>query len=155
MCKICWSTVAVLLLVVAGVLYKFVIQGDVVVRADGRAAIQLEAKERDLVLSEMRIFLESVQQITKGIADDDMMLIAESAKKSGRSAQMDVPGTLIGKLPLAFKKLGFDTHAKFDQVALDAEQLGDRDHTLSQLSELLNNCTACHAAFRFDVTAAR
>jgi hypothetical protein len=81
-----------------------------------------------------------------------MEVVAEGAMKSGRSAQMEVPGSLIGKLPLAFKKLGFDTHAKFDELALDAEQLGDRDHTLSQLSELLKNCVACHSAFSFDTT---
>ncbi len=80
------------------------------------------------------------------------LLVAASARKSGRNAQMEVPGSLIGKLPLQFKKLGFDTRAKFDELALDAEQLGDRDHTLSQLSELLNNCVTCHAAFSFDVT---
>ena len=152
MCKICWGVVVILLLITMGVLYKFVIQGDVVIKTDGRTAIQLNVGERDLVLSEMRIFLESVQQITSGISNDDMEMVTKSAMKSGRSAQMEVPGSLIGKLPLAFKKLGFDTHAKFDELALDAEQLGDRDHTLFQLSELLKNCVACHSAFSFDTT---
>ena len=152
MCRVCWGTVVILVLITTGVLYKFVVQGDVVIKEDGRTAIQLDTNERDLVLSEMRIFLESVQQITKGISANDMMVAAEGAKKSGRSAQMEVPGSLIGKLPLPFKKLGFDTHAKFDELALDAEQLGDRDHTLSQLSELLNNCVSCHSVFSFAVT---
>ncbi|NOY15605.1 MAG: cytochrome c, partial [Gammaproteobacteria bacterium] len=56
-----------------------------------------------------------------------------------------------GKLPLAFKKLGFDTHAKFDQLAMDANDLGDRDHTLQQLSTLMENCVACHAAYRINL----
>ena len=67
--------------------------------------------------------------------------------------QMAVPGSLVGKLPLAFKKLGFDTHARFDELALDAEQLGDRDHALAQLNAILMNCVACHAAYRFEVPA--
>ncbi len=150
MCKACWSTVAILLVITAGVLFKFVIQGDVVKSTDGRLAIQLNVDERDLVLMEMRVFLESVQQITSGISEDDMEKVSVSARKSGRSAQMEVPGSLVGKLPLTFKKLGFDTHAKFDEMALDAEQLGDSDHTLSQLNELLKNCVACHAAYRFE-----
>ncbi len=62
-----------------------------------------------------------------------------------------VPGTLMGKLPLEFKKLGFDTHTRFDQLALDAEQLGDPGHSLTQLAELMQNCVACHAAYRFEV----
>jgi cytochrome c556 len=49
---------------------------------------------------------------------------------------------------MSFKQLGLDTHTRFDQMALDAEQLGDREHTLSQLSSLLQNCVACHAAYR-------
>lgn len=151
MCKICWAVVVVLALISAGIIYKFIIQGDVTVGADGRTTILLEKKERDLVLSEMRVFLESVQQVTSGISDDDMKLVVEYARKSGSSAQMEMPGSLVGKLPLAFKKLGFDTHAKFDELALDAEQLGDRDHTLSQMNMILKNCVACHAAYQFDV----
>lgn len=150
MCKICWGTVVLLVLVSTGVIYKFIIQGDVMESDDGRTAIQLNSNERDLVLSEMRVFLESVQQITSGLSNNDMELVAEYARKSGRNAQMEVPGSLIGKLPISCKKLGFDTHAKFDELALDAEQLGDRDHTLSQMNTLLKNCVACHDAYRFD-----
>ena len=131
--------------------YKFLIQGSVSSDTDGRTAIHLTAGERDLVLKEMRAFLESVQQITKGISNNDMRLVAEYAKKVGSAAQNEVPGTLIGKLPIAFKKLGSDTHAKFDLLALDAESLGDSSHSLKQLSELMENCIACHATHRFEV----
>ena len=43
------------------------------------------------------------------------------------------------------------TEKDFDQLALDAEEFGDSDHALSQLSILMENCTACHAAYRFDI----
>ncbi|MDT8283116.1 MAG: hypothetical protein RQ982_09975 [Gammaproteobacteria bacterium] len=136
-----------------GMGYKFVIQGDVALADDNRVAIQLTKSERDLVLSEMRVFLQSVQQIASGISKQDMDLVAGSARNSGSNAQTAVPGTLIGKLPVGFKILGFDTHAKFDELALDAQQLGDGSHTLSQLSTLLENCVSCHAAFRFEIEA--
>ena len=51
----------VLVLVITGIAYKFIIQGEVVERVDDRTAIKLDKNERDLVLSEMRIFLQSVQ----------------------------------------------------------------------------------------------
>jgi len=153
MCKVCWSITGILLVVIIGMGYKFIIQGDVTQLDDNRVAIQLTNGERELVLSEMRIFLLSIQQITSGISNDDMALAADSARKSGRNAQIAVPGTLIGKLPIGFKKLGFDTHAKFDELALDAEQLGDSSHTLSQLNSLLENCVSCHAAYRFEIEA--
>ncbi len=152
MCKLCWTAVFVLALISAGVIYKFVLQGKVAESSDGRTAILLEPAERDLVLSEMRTFLQSVQQITDAITHDDMERVVVAARKSGLSAQRAVPGSLVGKLPLSFKQLGFDTHSKFDELALDAESLEDPGHAQSQLATLLENCVTCHAAYRFDVS---
>jgi hypothetical protein len=151
MSKKCSVVIVLLLLVIAGGIYKFIFQGSASEGTDGRMAIHLTTGERDLVLTEMRAFLESIQQVTKGITADNMGHVAESARKSGKAAQGAVPGTLVGKLPMAFKKLGFDTHAKFDQLALDAEEFGDSEHAMSQLSTLMENCVACHAAYRFDI----
>lgn len=149
-CKTCWVIVGLLTMLSAGIIYQFVIRGSVSSGTDGRTAILLEPGERDLVLSEMRVFLESVQQITGGIAEDDLQRVAQYARQSGRNAAQAVPGSLMGKLPLPFKQLGMDTHTKFDELALDAEQLGDREHTLPQLNTLLQNCVACHAAYRIE-----
>ncbi len=151
MCKFCWSLVAVLSIITAGITYKFILQGDVSVAPDGRTTILLNKNERDLVLSEMRVFLQSVQQITGGVTQDDMAQVSAAARKSGRNAQAAMPDSLVGKLPPAFKKLGFDTHVKFDELALDAEQLGDGEHTLIQLNTLLENCVSCHATFSFEL----
>ena len=151
MCKACWTLVAILALSTGGLAYKFIIAGDVVISDDGRKAIQLSSGERDLVFSEMRTFLDSVQQITKGIANKDMKLVAEAANKVGRSAQDGMPSSLVGKLPLEFKKLGFDTHSRFSQLAMDAESLGDEQHALTQVSDLMENCVACHAIYKIEV----
>jgi len=149
--KKCSIVIGMLLLVIAGGIYKFIFQGSVSDSTDGRVAIHLTSSERDLVLAEMRAFLTSVQQITQGIVEKDMTLVVESARKVGMAAQGEVPGTLIGKLPIAFKQLGSDTHSRFDQLAMDAETLGDENHALTQLSELMQNCVACHAGHRFAV----
>ncbi|WP_286019394.1 hypothetical protein [Candidatus Venteria ishoeyi] len=140
-----------LFLIIMGGAYKFIIQGSVTESTDGRMAIHLTPAERDLVLTEMRAFLESIQKITQGIADNDMKLVVEYAKKVGAAAQGEVPGSLIGKLPIAFKRLGFDTHTKFDQLAMDAESLGDGAYALKQLTELMQNCVACHAGHRLEL----
>ena len=135
-----------LLLVIVGGVYKFIFQGSVSDSADGRVAINLDAGETDLVLMEMRMFLDAVQQIVKGVNENDMKLVAEAARRVGKEAQEAVPGTLMGKLPIELKKLGFDTHTKFDQLAMDAEELGDSGHAMEQLATLMQNCVACHAA---------
>ena len=116
----------------------------------GRTPIQLTLTEREFVLTEMGLFLQSVQKIVNGIASGNMALVAEYARKSGRAAQADMPASLPEKLPASFKQLGSDTHRKFDELALDAEQLGDGEHSLSQLGHLLGNCVSCHSAFRIE-----
>ncbi len=71
MCKFCWSIVVLLLLMTTGIAYKFIVQGEIVEVSDDRIAIQLNKNERDLVLSEMWVFLQSVQQITSGVTKND------------------------------------------------------------------------------------
>ncbi len=149
MTKSCLAIIAILITIIFGGIYKFVIQGDVSVSKDGRELIHLSADEKDLVLAEMRLFLISVQLITKGISEKDIELVVTQARRSGAAAQAEVPATLAKKLPIQFKKLGRDTHMKFDQIAMDAEDLGDSEHALSQLSVLLQNCTSCHETYRF------
>ena len=155
MCKTCWTVVVILLIVLLGTVYKFVIEGSTQQSTDNRLAIQLTPGEKDLVLAEMRAFLASVQQVIHGVSTKDMKLIVVSARTVGRAAQQGVPGSLMGKLPLEFKQLGLDTHEKFDLLALDAEQLEDENHSLAQLGSLMQNCVACHATYRLEaVTAA-
>ena len=141
----------ILLLSVAanvGLVYKFILSGKTAEITDQRTAILLDEGERELVLGEMRMFLGATQQITAGINAEDMELVAKAARSVGRAAAQEVPGSLMGKLPVEFKKLGFATHGGFDQLAMDAEQMGDPAHALEQLSGLLNNCVACHAAYQ-------
>jgi hypothetical protein len=147
----CLTVITTLILIIAAGGYKFIFEGSTTKATDGRTEILLTDNERNLVLAEMRAFLSSVQQINQGIAENNMALVAETARKSGKAAQAVMPGALMGKLPLPFKKLGGDTHAKFDQLAMDANDLGDRDHALQQLSTLMENCVNCHAAYRIDM----
>lgn len=149
--KKCSFIITLLLMLVIGGGYKFIIQGSTTQSTDGRVIIHLSASERDLVLEEMRAFLESVQKITQAVAANQPETISEYAKKVGKAAQGAVPGTLIGKLPLEFKKLGFDTHTQFDQLALDTESLADSNYALGQLSKLMQNCIACHATYRLEI----
>ena len=147
-CKLCWLITGILILAIVAMGYKFMIAGSVAPASDGREALILEPAERDLVLTEMRMFLSSVQKITQALTEEDMEAVVKAAREVGLAAQQAVPGSLMGKLPLAFKKLGFDTHKKFDELALDAEQLGDPNHALQQLSTLMNNCVACHSTYQ-------
>lgn len=143
---------ALLFLAATAVLvYVFVVRGETTPASDGRTAILLAPGERDLVLAEMRGFLVAVQGITQAVADQDPAAVAAAARQVGAAAQEGVPASLVGKLPLDFKRLGFDTHSRFDQLALNTEQFEDTSPVLPELATLMGNCVACHAAYRIDL----
>ncbi len=150
MCKFCWMLSLMLAAAVGAMGYVFIIKGETIQASDGRLAIVLPEGERDLVLGEMRAFLGAVQGIISAVNRDDFAQAAAEARKVGRAAQQEVPVSLMKRLPLEFKKLGLGTHKAFDQLALDADDLGDKAHTLEQLATLMQNCIACHAAYRID-----
>ena len=149
--RLCCPLTVVLALAVVTLVYVFVIRGQVAPASDGRTAILLAPGERDLVLTEMRDFLVAVQQISQSIADGDATTAVKAARRVGAASQHQMPPGLVAKLPLAFKGLGFDTHARFDELALNIEQFGDTAQALPELSALMNNCIACHAAYRIDL----
>ncbi len=148
--RLCWTLVLILATALAATLYVFLIRGSTAPASDGRVAILLEPGERDLVLAEMRAFLQESQAMVQAGAKGDLPGLAAAARRVGVAAQHEVPASLIGKLPLEFKQLGFDTHARFDRLALDAESLGDAQQALAALGDLMANCVACHAAYRID-----
>jgi hypothetical protein len=149
------TIVLVLLLIIAGMAYKFIVVGSTEKAEDGRVTILLEPGERDLMLKEMRAFVESLQQISEALSKDDMKSVARSARATGTSSAQDVPLAMMSKLPLSFKKLAFGVHGGFDTIAMDAETMALPKHTLGQLSEVLRNCVACHSSYQIKPITAK
>lgn len=149
-CRLGWGLAALFLIATLVLSYTFLIQGKTRPSADGRTAIILTPGERDLVLTEMRAFLTAVQSIVDKANQKDAPGIAKAARAVGMGAAGAVPASLMGKLPLGFKELGMGTHHGFDQLALDVAQMGDAQQILVDLAALMNNCIACHAAYRIE-----
>jgi hypothetical protein len=131
----------------AGV-YLFMVRGNVAPASDGRTAVIVEPGERDLILAEMRHFLEAVQEIVEAAGKEDMAAVAKAAHSVGSTVAEGVPPALMGKLPLEFKTLGLATHKAFDE--LEAAAPGGRAGALAALGAILNNCTTCHGGYRLD-----
>jgi hypothetical protein len=115
---------------------------------DTRTVIQLSPQHRALVLGEMRQFLAGLQQMTHALSRDDMGTVSREARSLGVSMSHHMPAELKQALPLEFRKMGHSVHSSFDQIALDAESLGDGQHTLSQLGDTLSRCVSCHSAYQ-------
>jgi hypothetical protein len=150
MCKICWGLSGLLVVIIAALAYFFVLPGSAEKAEDGRTAIVLTPAERDMVLSEMRGFLETVQGITEGLADNDMEAIASSVRTLGAANAGGAPVSLMVKLPGAFRSLAMETHGGFDELAMEAEDMGDAQIVLGRLGDLMRKCTTCHAGYRFE-----
>ena len=143
-----WILVVILSIIVAMFSYKFTV-GSVAESDDGRQAVIISKDERNALLLEMRTWLESAQGVLAAAVEEDMVAVAKIARVSGMSAEEETPASLFRKIPLAMKTLGFDTRARFDEIAKIAETEKDSKKILAKLSETMNNCTACHAVYRF------
>ena len=117
---------------------------------DQRAPIRLKAQEKAQIHAEMRMFLSVTQKIVAGVAANDMMAVAAAAHEAGMASAGDMPDSVRVKLPLPFKQLGHATHMAFDDLARDAESLGDANQALKQLGQALDRCVACHAIYRIE-----
>jgi len=115
---------------------------------DERKALNLAPSERAMILLEMRQFLGGIQVMTDALSRDDLKTVAQAAKPLGAQAAHEVPDSLKAKLPKEFKQYAFAVHGGFDQLAMDAESLGDARHTQKQLGGILQNCVSCHNLFQ-------
>jgi hypothetical protein len=151
MCKLCWTLVGGFAVAVIVVVMMFASGNKTGLATDGREVIWLESQQRDLVLAEMRTFVESIRDITHALGTDDPGKFQAAALKVGLEAQEGVPLDLMKALPLSFKQLGMDTHKKFDDLAASAQQGASNGELLMELSQIMTNCVACHAAYQLQV----
>lgn len=115
---------------------------------DQRQTLRLPPDERHIVLEEMRNFVAAIQSITDALSREDMETVAQAAAAMGSGAANEIPPHVVAKLPEPFKQLAGKVHTTFDAIALDAEGLGDVQHTLGQVGSLMLNCMACHSMYQ-------
>lgn len=136
---------------------------------DTREAIKLPAMRRDMVLTEMRGLLTSVNGILRGLAAGDTALMRQAASKAGMAAMS--PGEGMGMMPggrgmgrgggmgagmgpmmpEGFRRLGHETHVAFDSLAARIAARAPADTVIARLARITDNCLTCHAAYRLEV----
>ena len=143
------ALLAILLWVATVVLFAwFFVRGNTTAGTDNRTAVVLNAGERDLVLKEMRGLLSSVNGILQGINQNDMGLVAKSARAAGMASAADVNPALMAKLPLPFKSLGMSLHKDMDELANAAESGKPAPELMKMLTGTLDKCVGCHAGWQ-------
>lgn len=153
-CRFCWFVSMLLALALMGLGYTFVVKGNVEPHADGRTAVLLLPEERNLVLAEMRGLLEAVQAVIQAATAGDMEAASAAASAAGMAAAEGEAAALIGKLPLEFMTLGMSAHQAFDALAETAQNTDDPLVVLSELGNMMDACTGCHAGYRLGIEGA-
>jgi len=143
-----WIAIGILVTVLVAGAFKVIVLGNTEKAEDGRTAVILEPVERQAVLEEMRLLLETTQTVVEALANDDLVAVEAAARPIGSAAIATVDFRLRAKLPLEFKKLGFGTHYAFDDIANMAQAGEPAKKIQLKLVETMNNCIACHASFQ-------
>jgi len=149
--KVLWIVIVFLLIALLGVGVKFVVLGNTLPSDDGRTQVLLDGHERQLVLGEMRQLLSATQQITEGLAANNLAQVATAASEVGMQATSTMDVRLKAKLPIDFKKLGYATHQAFDEIATLANTKTDNRAIQVKLAETMNLCLACHASYQLPI----
>jgi hypothetical protein len=137
----------VLWLVTLGVLAKILIKGKKP-SADNRKEVVLLPGERDLVLSEMRILLKSLGDISNGLSQNDFAVIGITAKATGTARLESLPKEIAKKLPPELLNMAVEVHKGFDELADMVKDSKDSQMVNKKIGQITQSCVACHAIYK-------
>lgn len=139
---------------------------------DSRQAIRLPMMQRDMLLTEMRGLLTSVNGILRGVAARDTALMRASAANAGMAGMMRGEGMGMGggrgmhagagqgmgaghgmgpMMPAEFRSLFHSTRVAFDSLASSISAGVGADTVVARLARITDNCLACHATYRLEI----
>ena len=118
---------------------------------DNRIVVKYEPDLHELVLNEMRDYLEVINEIHKGLAENNSDRIVKAANRQGDISLNETPIRLLKLSPIPCKTMGFKGHDIFQAIADSAKINFNRTTTINQLAELTNNCIVCHRTYKLGV----
>jgi len=138
--------------IIAALVYILLFTGTEMVKLpdDNRILVKYEPDLRDLVMSEMRDYLEVISEIQQGLAENDPNKIVKAATRQGKISLEETPVRLLKLSPLACKQMGFKGHDIFQAIADSAKVHFSKSTVNRQLAELTNNCIVCHRTYRVE-----
>ena len=118
---------------------------------DTRTTVKYAPDLRNLVMSEMRDYLEIMAEIQQGLAEDNPEKIYKAALKEGQLAIDATPTRLLKLSPIPCKTMGFNGHHIFQAIADSAKINYNKETTIQQMAKLTNNCNACHRTYKIEL----
>jgi len=143
-----WKYISAFLLIIIMVMvYKFIIAGSTLKLSDNRQAILLEPSERIFVLDEMNAFIVAIAEINRGLSENNFDQIQKASAAVGEAARTSVEASVLKKLPLEFKAMGFQTHGGFEEISKMAASRASTSEIQGKLGDVMQNCVACHSGY--------
>ncbi len=115
---------------------------------DVRKTVKYPKDLRDLVMSEMRDYLEVINEIQQGVAENNPDKIIKAAHRQGQASLDDTPVRLLKLSPIPCKTMGFKGHHVFQAIEDSARANYSALTVNKQLAELTNNCVVCHRTYK-------
>jgi cytochrome c556 len=138
------------LLVIAALLLP---TGTIAESADERTKVEMPAPMRAHTLANMRDHLAAIETISRQLATGDFEAAADTAEsRLGVSAIPSHGGPQRAKyMPQGMRAIGMAMHraaSRFALAARDAEVSDDLGGAFSGLADVMQQCVACHKAYR-------
>ncbi len=112
-------------------------------------AMRTEA-EREFILAQMRLFLQSTQAIAAALARNDLATVAGEASARGRKGTplSEIPAGMKAKETPAWTAMMGGARAGFDTIATAAHDGASATVLMGMLGDTMRNCVACHQTYR-------
>jgi len=122
-------------------------------RADPRQRVDMPPPMREHMLTNMRNHLDAIETIARQLAEGRYGEAAETAEGRLGMSAMDAHGAhhMAPHMPEGMRAIGTAMHRAASRLALgarDAEVRGDLAGALTGLAEVMQQCVACHTAYR-------
>jgi hypothetical protein len=120
---------------------------------DNRVTVKLPEMMREHMLSNMRDHLLALEEITRSLASQKYDEAAEIAENRLGMSSLELHGAShMGKfMPREMGAIGTNMHraaSRFALAAKDAEIQGGLNKAFSALSEVMQQCVACHSGYK-------
>jgi hypothetical protein len=120
---------------------------------DSRISVKLPEMMRNHMMTSMRNHLVALEEITRSLAERNYDKAAEIAETQlGMSSLNGHGASRLGKLiPKEMGIIGTNMHraaSRFAIAARDAELEGGLNKAFSALSEVMQQCVACHSSYK-------
>jgi len=120
---------------------------------DARIQVDLPPMMQEHMMANMRDHLSALQNITQQLSTQQFDAAADTAEQRLGMSSMDIHGAShMGKLmPKEMAIIGTNMHhaaSRFALAARDAEIEGGLEKAFGALSDVMQECVACHTAYK-------